>query len=693
MTMCIARGQFGLAILLGAALVFGLLAVAFAFPPASKASPKMDGQQSDQRPDDYEEVKQRHASKLTTQALTVDFCQDGRVVLEDEVRGLYIIACSQGAEWACDYAEWMSVCSHDREATSERFSKYCDQGHSEACVVAGWAALQDPLGVYDEDSADPAAARSLFDRACEAGTTRGCTESTILETRETGTTSAVARVQLGSACDQGDGRACTELGLAYREGRGLPVDLEKAQDAFRRGQRRDPASAYWLAMSEQSNQLWENGSWTLEGFRPSNDGPWLLSDACKAGHIRSCGIILETPDILLQSSPGYWLDHAQQILETGCAANVPEACLQLGMLARLQGEPDARSQTAPWYEQACDARLELACRQLAHECGGISDDSRRRACRAQYMQNACEAGHRDSCIDAIYAVGDDPAAQIESMVDGCLSGDPRYCPDAGFRLSSGRTPPGLAEKLGPDITAEVLYSTGCEAGLADVCFEFAERIRSGHVDADPSAALQGFERACSLGHPKGCLQAGFLLHGGEPEDAAAALPLFETACRGGAWRGCYELGAAHVFGQGASQDADLAREWLLVGCRHDEGNSCALLGEFKEHGIGCSPDLDAAIEFYRRACDHDGRAGCERLGFLHADGIGVEQDDARAVFYLEYGLCGQCPEAMARLADLLAEGRGTSLDIERARTLYRSACDQGLESACSKLEVLDQNPN
>lgn len=78
-----------------------------------------------------------------------------------------------------------------------------------------------------------------------------------------------------------------------------------------------------------------------------------------------------------------------------------------------------------------------------------------------------------------------------------------------------------------------------------------------------------------------------------------------------------------------------------------------------------------------------------RLGALYFNGLGVQRDPAKAFLHLSQGESLRWPHILLMLGVLFHLGEGTQVDIERARSLYRGAADEGLVLAMHYLSSLE----
>ncbi|BAL85009.1 hypothetical protein SELR_pSRC102020 (plasmid) [Selenomonas ruminantium subsp. lactilytica TAM6421] len=175
----------------------------------------------------------------------------------------------------------------------------------------------------------------------------------------------------------------------------------------------------------------------------------------------------------------------------------------------------------------------------------------------------------------------------------------------------------------------------------------------------------------------------------------------------------YELGYCYEYGRCVEKDAELAKKWYLT---------AAKLGHFKSMnklGLLYAADRDyiEANKWYKLAGENGYNEGWYNLGKSYHYGIGVEIDSDIAIYYYQksFNLHGNCSGEIANqiglvyheikkenepanhwfkragelgysygwsnLASSYENGRGVSIDIEKAKEYYIKAYDIGDNSA------------
>lgn len=165
------------------------------------------------------------------------------------------------------------------------------------------------------------------------------------------------------------------------------------------------------------------------------------------------------------------------------------------------------------------------------------------------------------------------------------------------------------------------------------------------VAATKSAGKRAlYRRSCELGSALACNELGVLLIA----DPAQAWPLLERACTLGLARGCANWGAQLLTAPGGSRDR--AIEVLTRACEQSDEFGClelanGLYDDAAKQGNG----YGRAFEAYQKSCKLGNATACSSEGWMSH------------------------------------RGEGTAKDAQRARELFRFACDRKVYAGCSGL--------
>jgi TPR repeat protein len=200
-------------------------------------------------------------------------------------------------------------------------------------------------------------------RTCEAAGSAEC---------EQGRGYRSAPIEAGTAADSvGDvkreclrGRAisCTNLGLRYRDGAGVAVNLRQATRFFKRGcSRGDGRGCTMLGWLQEQGE---------GGRRDATRAAKLYRQACKRGDARGCNNLAAL--------------HAQGFV---------------GSRSARSGNPDSRARSVAlrFFERSCGRGDAIGCTNLGQaQLGGKS--SQRGALAARSFGRGCEGGDRVGCL-------------------------------------------------------------------------------------------------------------------------------------------------------------------------------------------------------------------------------------------------------------------------------------------------------
>ncbi len=229
----------------------------------------------------------------------------------------------------------------------------------------------------------------------------------------------------------------------------------------------------------------------------------------------------------------------------------------------------------------------------------------------------------------------------------------------------------------------------CANGDGSACLREAHALaHTSTGDHDVVAIDVLLEKACGLAQLDACDELGVALRAGDgvEQDPRRAFALFQRACTLGLASGCVHLSELYRGGEGV--DLDSARANLAVNRACDLGNAsaCRTIGRalLRSDRAG---DPAKAIPLLTRACALDAKH-CQDLGRAYEDGAAVVRDLAHAHSLFQLGCDADDPYACNSLGELwLAHPElPNSGGLDRARDLFKRACDEGVERGCSNFE-------
>jgi TPR repeat protein len=236
----------------------------------------------------------------------------------------------------------------------------CDDGRAASCYQLGV--------LYDTGrglpAADPARGRELFERACQGGSTKACSEISGKLLSGTGVAADVTRGRelAGKACEGGSAAGCAQLARAYAEGLGVPEDETRA------------LGLYMDACDLGDAESCFNSSLRFERLRdvaPENGYRAFatVERACHLGDSRAC---TKTGTLYERGQDTYKdLEQARAVYRyacdgTDCHAGDPAGCFHLAVLLRdgSGGERD-EAKAAELFRRSCNSGHDEACQGAA----------------------------------------------------------------------------------------------------------------------------------------------------------------------------------------------------------------------------------------------------------------------------------------------------------------------------------------
>jgi len=121
------------------------------------------------------------------------------------------------------------------------------------------------------------------------------------------------------------------------------------------------------------------------------------------------------------------------------------------------------------------------------------------------------------------------------------------------------------------------------------------------------------------------------------------------------------------------------------GCELGSGVPCVEAGLAYVRGRGVQQDQGTAAQFFLKACNANNVSACARIGVMARDMGNV---DAAAEILGQ--ACQTLPRACRDLAMIYQNDSYDRKDEEKARALYKKACDGGDNIGCTGLQQMGQ---
>lgn len=148
-------------------------------------------------------------------------------------------------------------------------------------------------------------------------------------------------------------------------------------------------------------------------------------------------------------------------------------------------------------------------------------------------------------------------------------------------------------------------------------------------------------------------------------------------------KGCLGLGGALraklAVGK-PSPDGERARDAFQKACDGGEPTACTALGEMEFQGIGIAKDGKGSLPHFDKACDAGDPAGCNDMGLALTQTSAAEAPRAKSYFERACGSTSSL--GCLGLGMLYRDGRGVAKDPDKAKSLFKKACDAKIAPAC-----------
>jgi TPR repeat protein len=577
---------------------------------------------------------------------------EGRGKAPDPKRGLAALeqTCGEKHGPSCRllgflYVRGRAPATKDDRKAADYFAKGCSVNDLESCVDVGDLAVR---------TGDYAKARIAFQHGCELGSGVACVRDGDLLDRglggakDTATALPLFKKALDKLTPQcpttgfSDGAACAWLGWIYEHGKGASKDLGKALAAFKSGCN----AGHGEACMSLGRALDEG----FGGVKDTTGANTAYDRACTDfDNADACQKIGERLGMAKQDLP-----RAFKLAERGCQLD-PKYCGTLAEFYRLGfGITTGKDQIKATanYKKACDN-------------GGLG-----------WCQN-----YGERVAEGI-GIAKDRDAAIAALEKACLGSYMGSCgPGARFLIDKEE-----------HARAKTLAVKGCADDDGDSCYRLGWLYEAGKGGVEKSAeeAVKQYEVSCKLDSPIGCngLANMYAAGTGIAKDPAKALELYKKACEGNAkelfTESCTKWGKMVATGDGVAKDMKSALKAYLRACEYRREDSCRYVPGINAEAGGKREDIIKTLD---DACQAGFEEACHAYADVHTMSSG--ESDRRIAYETFEKSCGRKSElACIRQADLLANGRGVTKNLEKAEQLYKTTCEAGFLYACTGLGSL-----
>lgn len=203
--------------------------------------------------------------------------------------------------------------------------------------------------------------------------------------------------------------------------------------------------------------------------------------------------------------------------------------------------------------------------------------------------------------------------------------------------------------------------------------------------------------ASKLGDANAMFELGelYLYGDGVTEDSNIAAEWYLKAAQAGHAGAMYELGDLYTLGWGVVVDINEAEKWYSEAMKlyikeAETGDSNAMfkLGEIYDLGLGVSEDVNMALDWYQRASLAGNSGAMYKLGDKYYFGEGVEQSYTKSKeWFLKASESGDT-DAMYEIGLMYENGKGVKKDYEQAKIWYKKAIELGDNKSEMRITVI-----
>ncbi len=231
----------------------------------------------------------------------------------------------------------------------------------------------------------------------------------------------------------------------------------------------------------------------------------------------------------------------------------------------------------------------------------------------------------------------------------------------------------------------------CDAQPGAACVLRGDLVRRFRIgDKASEVAQASFQKGCDAGAQSGCRRVGNMIETKEPKRAAE---LYANACNAGDAAACTASAVMLELGLGVDRDGTKAASLYEKACKSNDALGCAYHAFMLEAGRGVKRDekrvadlLASTLPGLEKACDKGEMRECVALGF--ASETGPKPDQARAAVLYQRACEEGFQSGCSNLAVLNFLGKGVFKDLTRAIGMFDKACEAGEPTACTNLGII-----
>lgn len=209
------------------------------------------------------------------------------------------------------------------------------------------------------------------------------------------------------------------------------------------------------------------------------------------------------------------------------------------------------------------------------------------------------------------------------------------------------------------------------------------------ITANPTESAKWYLKAAEQGDVHSAFRIGWSYRDGNgvPKDSNEAIKWFKKAAEQGDVMATTFLAAMYFNGIGIIQDYTEASVWYRKAAEYGATDAIKTLGDMYYDGLGVKQDYFEAVNWYKKAAIKGDSGAQVMLGRAYYLGRGVEKDYKNSFkwyFQAATNILPE-PEALIAVGDMYYDGEGVVKDYSEAMKWYLAAANQDSAEADRKI--------
>ena len=366
-----------------------------------------------------------------------------------------------------------------------------------------------------------------------------------------------------------------------------------------------------------------------------------------------------------------------------CLFGDAEACHNVGYYNHegLEGTKVNLKKANKYYEKACKKNIYQSC----HNLGVLALNNKDYERASRYYKQSCDLGYENSCL-GIVAVLEEENKHLEArqyLEKNCNKGNVDSCyVFAGNLIKHEPIDENKAEKIFENLCVDYNYNNGAACAVVGTILLFKEKYEEKHKGVD-YLDKSCFENKINYA----CRQLGAYYFVDEKDkNYEKANKYYEEACKLNDGSACNTVGFHYENAMGYETDLKTAHKYYKKACEEFKDNyGCGSLGYLYLVG-NSADDFANESDFYVKACKFNDGENCSDLENFLKNYDFIDRDYKKAKELLEFSCNKKCPESCGVLGVMAEYGKGVEKDTNKAKQMYKKACDLEYKLGCEELE-------